>query len=173
MAYSEQARSRRRCTGTTKAGRTLRRLGSLGRPTAALCEPLRPPPHRGVAAGLRAAATTPRAVHPVHVRGLPLATQAFRWALPLARTADLPVHDAGRHTSLATLAEAPTTARARKGRQFELLGQRRGDLNPAALALLLEGLIPLARCVGDNPIRLFVAIGVLKSDLQRAEPPIG
>jgi hypothetical protein len=30
--------------------------------------------------------------------------------------------------------------------------------------LLLAGLIPLARFVGDNPIRLFVAIGVLKSE---------
>ena len=38
------------------------------------------------------------------------------------------------------------------------------DHDPAALALLLEGLIPLARFVGDNPIRLFVAIGVLKSE---------
>jgi hypothetical protein len=38
------------------------------------------------------------------------------------------------------------------------------DHDPAALALLLAGLIPLARFVGDNPIRLFVAIGVLKSE---------
>ena len=38
------------------------------------------------------------------------------------------------------------------------------DHDPAALALLLEGLIPLARFVGDNPIRLFVAIGVLQSE---------
>jgi hypothetical protein len=35
------------------------------------------------------------------------------------------------------------------------------DHDPAALALLLEGLIPLARFVGDNPIRLLVATGVL------------
>jgi hypothetical protein len=38
------------------------------------------------------------------------------------------------------------------------------DHDPAALALLLEGLILLARFVGDNPIRLFDAIGVLKSE---------
>jgi hypothetical protein len=35
------------------------------------------------------------------------------------------------------------------------------DHDPAALVLLLEGLIPLARFVGDNPVRLLVAIGVL------------
>jgi hypothetical protein len=35
------------------------------------------------------------------------------------------------------------------------------DHDPAALALLLEGLIPLARFVGDNPVRLLVATGVL------------
>jgi hypothetical protein len=35
------------------------------------------------------------------------------------------------------------------------------DHDPAALALLLEGLIPLARFVGANPIRLLVATGVL------------
>jgi hypothetical protein len=35
------------------------------------------------------------------------------------------------------------------------------DHDPAALALVLEGLIPLARFVGDNPVRLLVAIGVL------------
>ena len=38
------------------------------------------------------------------------------------------------------------------------------DHDPAALALLLEGLIPLARFVGDNPIRLLVATGVLTDD---------
>jgi hypothetical protein len=35
------------------------------------------------------------------------------------------------------------------------------DHDAAALAFLLEGLIPLARFVGDNPVRLLVAIGVL------------
>ena len=35
------------------------------------------------------------------------------------------------------------------------------DHDPVALALLLEGLIPLARFVGDNPIRLLVATHVL------------
>jgi hypothetical protein len=35
------------------------------------------------------------------------------------------------------------------------------DHDPAALVLLLDGLIPLARFVGDNPIRLLVATGVL------------
>jgi|SRR2546423_52607 len=38
------------------------------------------------------------------------------------------------------------------------------DHDPAALALLLEGLIPLARFVGDNPVRLLVAIGVLADE---------
>jgi hypothetical protein len=38
------------------------------------------------------------------------------------------------------------------------------DHDPAALALLLEGLIPLARFVGDNPIRLLVAVGVLTDE---------
>jgi hypothetical protein len=46
--------------------------------------------------------------------------------------------------------------------------------------LLLEGLIPLARFVGDNPVRLFVAIGVLTDEeildwvdqkAQRTPPP--
>jgi hypothetical protein len=38
------------------------------------------------------------------------------------------------------------------------------DHDPAALVLLLEGLIPLARFVGDNPVRLLVAIGVLTDE---------
>jgi hypothetical protein len=38
------------------------------------------------------------------------------------------------------------------------------DHDPAALVFLLEGLIPLARFVGDNPIRLLVAIGVLTDE---------
>jgi hypothetical protein len=38
------------------------------------------------------------------------------------------------------------------------------DHDPAALVLLLEGLIPLARFVGDNPVRHFVAIGVLTDE---------
>jgi hypothetical protein len=38
------------------------------------------------------------------------------------------------------------------------------DHDPAALALLLEGLIPLARFVGDNPIRLLVATDVLTDE---------
>src|SRR5205085_12293496 len=38
------------------------------------------------------------------------------------------------------------------------------DHDAAALALLLEGLIPLARFVGDDPIRLLVAIGVLTDE---------
>ena len=38
------------------------------------------------------------------------------------------------------------------------------DHDPAALVLLLEGLIPLARLVGDNPVRLLVAIGVLPDE---------
>jgi hypothetical protein len=38
------------------------------------------------------------------------------------------------------------------------------DHDPAALAFLLEGLIPLARFVGDNPLRLLVAIGVLTDE---------
>jgi hypothetical protein len=38
------------------------------------------------------------------------------------------------------------------------------DHDPAALVLLLEGLIPLARFVGDNPVRLLVAIGVLADE---------
>ena len=38
------------------------------------------------------------------------------------------------------------------------------DHDPAALVLLLEGLIPLARFVGDNPVRLLVTIGVLTDE---------
>jgi hypothetical protein len=38
------------------------------------------------------------------------------------------------------------------------------DHHPAALAVLLEGLIPLARFVGDNRIRLLVATGVLTDE---------
>jgi hypothetical protein len=38
------------------------------------------------------------------------------------------------------------------------------DHDPAALAVLLEGLIPLARFVGDNRIRLLVATGVLTDE---------
>jgi hypothetical protein len=38
------------------------------------------------------------------------------------------------------------------------------DHDPAALAFLLEGLIPLARFVGDNPVRLLVAVGVLTNE---------
>jgi hypothetical protein len=38
------------------------------------------------------------------------------------------------------------------------------DHDPTAFVLLLEGLIPLARFVGDNPIRLLVAIGVLTDE---------
>jgi hypothetical protein len=38
------------------------------------------------------------------------------------------------------------------------------DHDPAALAFLLEGLIPLTRFVGDNPVRLLVAIGVLTDE---------
>ena len=38
------------------------------------------------------------------------------------------------------------------------------DHDPAALALVLEGLIPLARFVGDNPIRLLVATGLLTDE---------
>jgi hypothetical protein len=38
------------------------------------------------------------------------------------------------------------------------------DHDPAALALVLEGLIPLARFVGDNPVRLLVASGVLTDE---------
>jgi hypothetical protein len=38
------------------------------------------------------------------------------------------------------------------------------DHDPVALALLLEGLIPLARFVGDNPIRLLVATTVLTDE---------
>jgi hypothetical protein len=38
------------------------------------------------------------------------------------------------------------------------------DHDPAALALLLEGLIPLAHFVGDNPLRLLVASGVLTNE---------
>ena len=36
--------------------------------------------------------------------------------------------------------------------------------DPAALASLLEGLIPLARFVGDNPVQLLVATGVLTGE---------
>ena len=35
------------------------------------------------------------------------------------------------------------------------------DHDPAALASPLEGLIPLVRFVGDNPLQLLVATGVL------------
>ena len=38
------------------------------------------------------------------------------------------------------------------------------DHDPPALALVLEGLITLARFVGDNPIRLLVATGVLTDE---------
>jgi hypothetical protein len=38
------------------------------------------------------------------------------------------------------------------------------DHDPVALALLLEGLIPLARFVGDNPIRLLVATAVFTDE---------
>jgi hypothetical protein len=38
------------------------------------------------------------------------------------------------------------------------------DHDPAALVFLLEGLIPLARFVGDNPIRLLAATGVLTDE---------
>jgi hypothetical protein len=38
------------------------------------------------------------------------------------------------------------------------------DHDPAALVLLLEGLIPLAHFVGDNPTRLLVATGVLTDE---------
>ena len=38
------------------------------------------------------------------------------------------------------------------------------DHDPAALVFLLEGLMPLARFVGDNPIRLLVATGVLPDE---------
>ena len=38
------------------------------------------------------------------------------------------------------------------------------DHDPAALVLLLEGLIPLARFVGDNPVQLLIAIGVLTDE---------
>jgi hypothetical protein len=38
------------------------------------------------------------------------------------------------------------------------------DHDAAALAFLLEGLSPFARFVGDNPLRLLVATGVLKSE---------
>ena len=38
------------------------------------------------------------------------------------------------------------------------------DHDPAALVFLLEGLMPLARFVGDNPIRLLVASGVLPDE---------
>jgi hypothetical protein len=54
------------------------------------------------------------------------------------------------------------------------------DHDPAALALLLEGLIPLARFVGDNPARLLVAVGILtdeevldwaREEVRRNPPP--
>jgi hypothetical protein len=45
------------------------------------------------------------------------------------------------------------------------------DYDPAALALLLEGLIPLARFVGDNPLRLLVASGVLATRTSTTGPP--
>jgi hypothetical protein len=54
------------------------------------------------------------------------------------------------------------------------------DHDPAALVLLLEGLITLARFVGDNPVRLLVATGVLTHEeildrvdeaAQRTPPP--
>jgi hypothetical protein len=53
------------------------------------------------------------------------------------------------------------------------------DHDPAALALVLGGLISLARFVGDNPIRLLVATGVLTDeeifdwveDATRRNPP--
>jgi hypothetical protein len=38
------------------------------------------------------------------------------------------------------------------------------DHDPAALALLLQGLIPLARFVGDTPLRLLVGSGVLTDE---------
>jgi hypothetical protein len=38
------------------------------------------------------------------------------------------------------------------------------DRDPAALAFLLEGLITLARFVGDNPVRLLGAIDVLSDE---------
>jgi hypothetical protein len=38
------------------------------------------------------------------------------------------------------------------------------DHDPAALVLLLAGLIPLARFVGDNRIRLLVATGLLTDE---------
>ena len=38
------------------------------------------------------------------------------------------------------------------------------DHDPAALALVLEGLMPLARFVGDNPVRFLVATGVLSDE---------
>jgi len=40
---------------------------------------------------------------------LPLAAQTFRRVLLLARGTDLQLHHAGRHTALATLADAPTS----------------------------------------------------------------
>jgi hypothetical protein len=41
---------------------------------------------------------------------------------------------------------------------------RSGDHDPAALAALLERLIPLAHFVGDNPVRLLVAVGLLTDE---------
>jgi hypothetical protein len=38
------------------------------------------------------------------------------------------------------------------------------DHDPAALVFLLKGLLPLARFVGDNPIRLLAATGVLTDE---------
>jgi hypothetical protein len=38
------------------------------------------------------------------------------------------------------------------------------DHDPVALAFRLEGLIPLARFVGDNPIRLLVATDMLTDE---------
>jgi hypothetical protein len=38
------------------------------------------------------------------------------------------------------------------------------DHDPVALALVLEGLISLARFVGDNPVRLLMATGVLTDE---------
>ena len=38
------------------------------------------------------------------------------------------------------------------------------DQDPAALTLLLERLLPLARAVGYNPIRLLVTVDLLTDD---------
>jgi hypothetical protein len=64
---------------------------------------------------------------------------------------------AARHGDVDTLTSAARSVQTH-------LGAVVLDHDPAALSLLLEGLITLARFVGDNPVRLLMAIGVLTNE---------